>query len=64
MYAINNYNEIPNLEFYDCSNFLEIARIIKSGKFFLVEVRKEQSLCMFFNAKFGDLDKIVIINDK
>ena len=28
-------NEIPNLEFYDCSNFLEIARIIKSGKFFL-----------------------------
>ena len=28
-------NEIPNLEFYDCTNFLEIAKIIKSSKFFL-----------------------------
>ena len=28
-------NEIPNLEFYDCRNFLEIAKIIKSSKFFL-----------------------------
>ena len=27
--------EVPNLEFYDCKNFLEMAEIIKSGKFFL-----------------------------
>ena len=27
--------EIPNLEFYDCKNFLEMAEIIKSSKFFL-----------------------------
>ena len=26
---------IPNLEFYDCKDFLEMAEIIKSGKFFL-----------------------------
>ena len=27
--------EVPNLEYYDCKNFLEMAQIIKSGKFFL-----------------------------
>ena len=27
--------EIPNLEFYDCKNFLEAAEIIKSSKFFI-----------------------------
>ena len=27
--------EIPNLEFYDCKDFLEMAQIIKSSKFFL-----------------------------
>jgi len=27
--------EIPNLEFYDCKEFLEMAQIIKSSKFFL-----------------------------
>ena len=27
--------EVPNLEFHDCKNFLEIAEIIKSSKFFL-----------------------------
>ena len=26
--------EVPNLEYYDCKNFLEMAQIIKSGKFF------------------------------
>ena len=30
--------EIPNLEFYDCKNFLEMAKIIKSSKFFLGNV--------------------------
>ena len=28
--------EIPNLEFYNCKNFLEAAEIIKSSKFFIV----------------------------
>ena len=27
--------EVPNLEFYDCKDFLEMAEIIKSSKFFL-----------------------------
>tara|TARA_B110000967_G_C18856555_1_gene547575 strand:+ start:704 stop:1615 length:912 start_codon:yes stop_codon:yes gene_type:complete len=27
--------DIPNLEFYDCKDFLEMAKIIKSSKFFL-----------------------------
>jgi|ETNmetMinimDraft_11_1059920.scaffolds.fasta_scaffold45807_1 hypothetical protein len=27
--------EVPNLEFYDCNDFLEMAQIIKSSKFFL-----------------------------
>ena len=27
--------EIPNLEYYDCKNFLEAAEIIKSSKFFI-----------------------------
>ena len=27
--------EVPNLEYYDCKNFLEMAQIIKSSKFFL-----------------------------
>ena len=27
--------EIPNLDFYDCKNFLEAAEIIKSSKFFI-----------------------------
>ena len=27
--------EVPNLNFYDCKNFLEMAQIIKSSKFFL-----------------------------
>ena len=27
--------EVPNLEFYDCKHFLEMAEIIKSSKFFL-----------------------------
>ncbi len=27
--------EIPNLEFYDCKDFLEMAKIIKSSKFYL-----------------------------
>ena len=27
--------EVPNLEFYDCSSFLEMAEIIKASKFFL-----------------------------
>lgn len=27
--------EVPNLEFYNCKNFLEMAEIIKAGKFFL-----------------------------
>jgi len=27
--------EVSNLEFYECKNFLEMAEIIKSGKFFL-----------------------------
>jgi hypothetical protein len=27
--------EVPNLEFYDCKDFLEAAQIIKAGKFFL-----------------------------
>ena len=27
--------EVPNLEHYDCKSFLEMAQIIKSGKFFL-----------------------------
>jgi hypothetical protein len=26
---------VPNLEFYDCNDFLEMAQIIKSSKFFL-----------------------------
>ena len=25
--------EVPNLEFYDCKDFLEMAQIIKSSKF-------------------------------
>lgn len=28
-------NEIPNLEFYNCKNFLEMAQIIKTSKFYL-----------------------------
>ena len=35
----NEYNdlkkEVPNLEFYDCKDFLEMAQIIQSSKFFL-----------------------------
>ena len=27
--------EVPNLEYYDCKDFLELAQIIKSSKFFL-----------------------------
>ena len=27
--------EVPNLEFYDCKDFLEVAEIIKASKFFL-----------------------------
>ena len=27
--------EVPNLDFYDCKDFLEMAQIIKSSKFFL-----------------------------
>ena len=27
--------EVPNLQFYDCKDFLEVAQIIKSSKFFL-----------------------------
>ena len=27
--------EVPNLEFYNCENFLEVAEIIKASKFFL-----------------------------
>jgi len=27
--------EVPNLEFYDCNDFLEVAEIIKASKFFL-----------------------------
>ncbi len=27
--------EVPNAEFYDCENFLEMAQIIKSSKFFI-----------------------------
>ena len=27
--------DVPNLEFYECKNFLEMARIIKSSKFFI-----------------------------
>ena len=28
-------DQIPNLDFYNCENFLEMAEIIKSSKFFL-----------------------------
>ena len=27
--------EVPNLEFYNCKNFLEVAEIIKASKFYL-----------------------------
>jgi len=27
--------DVPNLEFYDCKDFLEMAQIIKSSKFFI-----------------------------
>ena len=31
----NLKKEVPNLEFYNCKDFLEMAEIIKSSKFFL-----------------------------
>ena len=36
---LDEYNilkkEVPNIEFYDCKDFLELTEIIKSCKFFL-----------------------------
>ena len=34
----NLKKDVPNLEFYDCKDFLEMAKIIKSCKFYLGNV--------------------------
>ena len=56
---LDEYNilqkEVPNLEFYDCKDFLEMAEIIKASKFFIGNLCFAYSVAEDF---YGDEKKL------